>query len=250
MLALSNDTAGWPAAAKQDGRRTAAGRRQSPLRRPGLRMMPVMITLTYSAAFITFFSVIGPPKVLLAFAGLAQHHPRHDLRTIALVSSAGAVLIGVATGFSSPWLLEFFHISTPALELAGGLIFFLYAIGLVLGVRTGPDTPGQDGPDVNSGLRELLMPYVVSPLAMTAVLIEAAERGDWGWRGTVVAAFVSVIAVDLACVLLLGPLLHRAHHAVVELLARLIGLLLAAVGVDLVLDGLFDLGVAAIGSRP
>lgn len=212
-------------------------------------MMPVMITLTYSAAFITFLSVIGPPKVLLAFAGLAQHHPRQDLRTIALVSSAGAVLIGVATGFLAPWLLELFHISTAALALAGGIIFFLYAVGLVLGVRTGAEGAGDDGPDVNSGLRELLVPYVVSPLAMTAVLIEAAERNDWGWRGTVVAAFISVIGVDLVCVLLLGPLLHRAHHAVVELMVRLLGLLLAAVGVDLVLDGLFDLGVRTVGAR-
>ena len=75
--------------------------------------MPVMITLTYSAAFITFFSVIGPPKVLLAFAGLAQHHPIKDLRAIALISSAGAVVIGVATGLTSPWLLELFHSPCP-----------------------------------------------------------------------------------------------------------------------------------------
>lgn len=211
--------------------------------------MPVMITLTYSAAFITFFSVIGPPKVLLAFAGLAQQHPRNDLRTIALVSSAGAAVIGVAAGFTSPWLLELFHISTPALALAGGVIFFLYAIGLVLGLHIGSESAGQDGPDVTSGLRELLMPYVVSPLAMTAVLIEAAERNDWSWRGTVVAAFVSVIVVDLACVLLLGPLLRRTHTAVVELVARLIGLLLAAVGVDLVLYGLFELGVTTVSAR-
>ncbi|WP_073501058.1 MarC family protein [Actinacidiphila paucisporea] len=208
-----------------------------------------MITLTYSAAFITFFSVIGPPKVLLAFAGLAQHHPRGDLRTIALISSAGAVVIGVATGFLSPWLLELFHISTPALALAGGIIFFLYAIGLVLGLHIGTEAQGEDGPDITSGLRELLVPYVVSPLAMTAVLIEAAERDDWSWRGTVVAAFISVIAVDLVCVLLLGGLLQRTHTAVVELGARLIGLLLAAVGVDLVLDGLFDLGVATLSAR-
>ncbi|WP_327286996.1 MarC family protein [Streptomyces sp. NBC_01198] len=208
-----------------------------------------MITLTYSAAFITFFSVIGPPKVLLAFAGLAQYHPRGDLHTIALISSAGAVVIGVAAGLSSPWLLELFHISTPALALAGGIIFFLYAVGLVLGLHIGTEGPGEDGPDVTSGLRELLVPYVVSPLAMTAVLIEAAERNDWGWRGTVAAAFVSVIAVDLVCVLLLGGLLQRAHTAVVELVARLVGLLLAAVGVDLVLDGLFDLGINTLSRR-
>ncbi|SEO08937.1 MarC family protein [Actinacidiphila rubida] len=208
-----------------------------------------MITLTFSAAFITFFSVIGPPKVLLAFASLAQNHSRAQLRTIALISSGVAVLVGVVTGFTAPWLLELFHISTAALALAGGIIFFLYAVGLVLGVHIGGVAGGDDAPDLTSGVRELLMPYVVSPLALTAVLIEAAERDAWSWRSTVVGAYVAVIAVDLVCVLVLGVVLERTHHTLIELLARLIGLLLAAVGVDLFLDGLFDLGITSLGHR-
>ncbi|MFJ8310065.1 MULTISPECIES: MarC family protein [unclassified Streptomyces] len=206
-----------------------------------------MTTLSFSAAFITFFSVVGPPKVLLAFAGLAQVHPRKQLATVALIGSATAVLVGLVTGFASPWLLDLFHITTPALQLAGGVIFFIYAVGLVLGVHIGGEGPQQDTPDLASGFRELLMPYVVSPLAITAVLIEAAARDSWSWRSTVVGAYVTVIALDLACVLLLAGILRRTHHTTIELLGRLLGLLLAAVGVDLVLDGLGALGVAALG---
>ncbi|MEU5214654.1 MarC family protein [Streptomyces sp. NPDC020807] len=208
-----------------------------------------MNSLTFPAAFITFFSVIGPPKVLLAFAGLAQVHPPRQLRTIALVSSGAAVVVGLVTGITAPWLLDLFHISTPALQVAGGLIFFLYAVGLVLGMHLGSDGPHQDAPDLISGVRELLMPYIVSPLAMTAVLIEAAARTSFSWRSTVVGAYVAVIALDLVCVLLLTRVLRRTHHATIELLSRLLGLLLAAVGVDLVLDGLADLGVPGLGDR-
>ena len=119
----------------------------------------------------------------------------------------------------------------------------------MLGLHVGGVEGDDDAPDLTSGVRELLMPYVVSPLALTAVLIEAAERDAWSWRSTVVGAYVSVIAVDLVCVVVLGGLLQRTHHTAIELLARLIGLLLAAVGVDLVLDGLFELGVTALGHR-
>ncbi|WP_190155280.1 MarC family protein [Streptomyces litmocidini] len=208
-----------------------------------------MNALTFSAAFITFFSVVGPPKVLLAFAGLAQVHDVRQVRTIALISSGAAVLVGLVTGTTSPWLLDLFHISTPALELAGGVIFFIYAVGLVLGLHLGSDGAHQDAPDLVSGVRELLMPYVVSPLAMTAVLIEAAERDSFSWRSTVVGAYVAVIALDLVCVLVLARVLRRTHHATIELLGRLLGLLLAAVGADLVLDGLFDLGVPGLDVR-
>ncbi|MDV9189948.1 MarC family protein [Streptomyces sp. SR27] len=208
-----------------------------------------MNAFTFSAAFITFFSVVGPPKVLLSFAGLAQVHPVGQLRTIALISSGAAVLVGLLTGITAPWLLDLFHISTPALQLAGGVIFFIYAVGLVLGLHLGSTTTHQDAPDLISGVRELLMPYVVSPLAMTAVLIEAAARDSFTWRSTVVGAYVSVIALDLVCVLLLTRVLHRTHHATIELLGRLLGLLLAAVGVDLFLDGLSDLGVPGLYLR-
>ncbi|MFB7515786.1 MarC family protein [Streptomyces sp. NPDC056144] len=208
-----------------------------------------MHSLSFSAAFITFFSVVGPPKVLLAFAGLAQVHPPRQLRTIALVSSGAAVAVGLVTGITAPWLLDLFHISTPALQLAGGMIFFLYAVGLVLGMHLGSDGPHQDAPDLVSGVRELLMPYVVSPLAMTAVLIEAAARSSFSWRSTVVGAYVAVIALDLICVLLLTRVLRRTHHTTIELLGRLLGLLLAAVGIDLVLDGLADLGVPGLDTR-
>ncbi|MEU9293401.1 MULTISPECIES: MarC family protein [unclassified Streptomyces] len=208
-----------------------------------------MNAFTFSAAFITFFSVVGPPKVLLAFGGLAQVHPDRQLRTIALIASGAAVLVGLVTGITAPWLLDVFHISTPALQLAGGVIFFIYAVGLVLGLHLGSTTTHQDTPDLASGVRELLMPYVVSPLAMTAVLIEAAARDSFSWRSTVVGAYVSVIALDVICVLLLARILRRTHHATIELLGRLLGLLLAAVGVDLVLDGLADLGVPGLYTR-
>ncbi|WP_329622219.1 MarC family protein [Streptomyces sp. NBC_01255] len=206
-----------------------------------------MHALSFSTAFIAFFSVVGPPKVLLSFAGLAQIHPARQLRSIALVSSGLAVLVGLGTGITAPWLLELFHISTPALMLAGGIIFFLYALGLVLGLHIGPVSTHRDSPDLVSGVRELLTPYVVSPLAMTAILIGGASGDSFGWRSTVVLAYAAVIALDLACVLLLAGVLRRAQGTTIELLGRLLGLLLAAVGVDLVLNGLAELGVPGLG---
>ncbi|WP_377271223.1 MarC family protein [Peterkaempfera sp. SMS 1(5)a] len=83
---------------------------------------------------------------------------------------------------------------------------------------------------------------------MTALLLEAVARDDWAWRATVGGAYVAVIAVDLLCVLLLTRVLQRTHHTAIEVLGRLLGLLLAAVGVDLVLDGVATLGVH-LGSR-
>ncbi len=110
-----------------------------------------MNAFTFSAAFITFFSVVGPPKVLLSFAGLAQVHPARQLRTIALISSAAAVLVGLLAGITAPWLLDLFHISTPALQLAGGLIFFLYAVGPSSASTSAPTAPTRTPPTCSAG---------------------------------------------------------------------------------------------------
>ncbi|WP_055589461.1 MarC family protein [Peterkaempfera griseoplana] len=201
-----------------------------------------MNQLSLGGAFITFLAVVGPPKVLLSFATLARSRTTAELHTLALVSSAGAAFVGLLADFSAPALYTLFHISTQALEIAGGAIFFIYAVGLVLGLHIGSE-PGETGPGLFEGVRELLLPFIVSPLAMTAVLLESAARNGWAWRATVGGAYVAVIAVDLLCVLLLTRVLQRTHHAAIEVLGRLLGLLLAAVGVDLVLDGVGALGV-------
>lgn len=98
-----------------------------------------------------------------------------------------------------------------------------------------------------SGLRELLVPFVVSPLAMTALLIEANAQSSWTWRSTVAGAYVAVILLDLIRILVLERVLRATHHATFELPGRLLGLLLAAVSIDLVLDGLVELGVGLSG---
>ncbi|MFE3905871.1 hypothetical protein ACFXPY_37815 [Streptomyces sp. NPDC059153] len=77
-----------------------------------------MNALSFSAALITFISVVGPPQVLLSFAHLAQRHSTRQLRTIALISCGAAILIDLVTSFAAPWLLDLFHISTSALLLA------------------------------------------------------------------------------------------------------------------------------------
>ncbi|WP_377271222.1 MarC family protein [Peterkaempfera sp. SMS 1(5)a] len=117
-----------------------------------------MNQLSLGGAFIAFLAVVGPPKVLLSFAALARSRTTAELHTLALVSAAAAAFIGLLADFAAPALYGLFHISTQALEIAGGAIFFIYAIGLVLGLHLGSE-PGTTGPGLAEGVRELLLPF-------------------------------------------------------------------------------------------
>jgi small neutral amino acid transporter SnatA (MarC family) len=204
-----------------------------------------MPAINFTTAFVTFFAVIGPPKVMLAFAHLAAEFTLPQMRRLVLLSTLITACVGVGMAYAADHVVGFFHISDESLQIAGGVIFFIYAVALVMGIHLGGGEEHQTEAKrpVVSSLRELSLPYVASPLAITAVLVESLAKNTWSWSTTIASAYLAVLAINCVCLLLLMPLLQRTHETGLEVLSRLLGLLLAAVGVELFLDGLAGLGV-------
>ncbi|MFJ9517583.1 MarC family protein [Kitasatospora sp. NPDC101801] len=203
-----------------------------------------------SSAFITLFAVVGPPKVLLTFAHLARDRGHRELVRLTLVATLMGAVIGVAMAYSADFLTDLFHISDWSLRLAGGVIFFIYAVALVLGIHLG-GSPKEDDHLPNplvDGLRELLLPYIASPLAITAVMVGSLQKDTWGWHTTMALAYLAVVALNCVCVLVLSKPLRRSHQTSLEVLSRLLGLLLAAVGVEMFMSGLDELVSLGLGN--
>jgi multiple antibiotic resistance protein len=219
-------------------------------------MIVGMEALNLADTFVTFLALLGPQKELLAFARLTRTLDARSLRVVAAVAAFLAAVIGAACTLTAPWLATFFHINSASIELAAGLVFFGYAMGTVLGLHfdLAPDIPeaadhehatqgGDPTHPLTTGLRELLLPFVVSPLAIAAALTESLATHTWGARWAVSGAFALVALIDMLSAWVFAPLLGRAHEIVLEVLSRLLGVLLAAVGVQLFLEGLALLGV-------
>ena len=219
-----------------------------------------MDSLNLADTFVTFLALIGPQKVLLSFGRLARTLDDHAVRTVAAATAGTAAIIGVVCALTAPWVVTFFHIGAPELNLAAGLLFIIYAIGLVLGIHFDNQRPhtvanagDEDTEDadpthpLSSGFRSMLLPFVVSPIAIAADLEESISAGGWAGRWTVAGAFALVALVDMLFTWAFTPLLRRMHDSVLEVLSRLLGTLLAAVGVGVFLDGLTDLGVVLHG---
>lgn len=209
--------------------------------------------LNLADAFVTFFALIGPQKVLLSVARMARTRDVHNIRLVMTYAAGMAACVEVGCALTAPWVASFFHITAASVALAAGVVFFGYAVGMVFGVHFGEDahslTPDEDEAamdprhPVSSGVRELLLPFVVSPLAVAAALEESLTASTWASRGVVAAAYGAVIAVDLAAAVILAPLMQRARPMSLEVLSRLLGILLSAVAVNLFLEGLAALGV-------
>jgi multiple antibiotic resistance protein len=221
-----------------------------------------MDSLNLADTFVTFLALIGPQKVLLSFGRLARTLDDHAVRVVAAATAGTAAIIGAACALTAPWVVTFFHIGAPELNLAAGLLFIIYAIGLVLGIHfdnEGPHKTAAAGADADvaddadpthpltSGFRSMLLPFVVSPIAIAADLEESISASGWAGRWTVAGAFALVALVDMLFTWVFTPLLRRMHDSVLEVLSRLLGTLLAAVGVGVFLDGLTELGVVLHG---
>jgi multiple antibiotic resistance protein len=225
-----------------------------------------MDSLNLADTFITFFALFGPQKVLLSFGRLSRTLDDHAVRTVAAATAGTAAIIGAACALTAPWVTTFFHIGSPELDLAAGLLFIIYAVGMVLGIHFDTQLPHKaaaasnaakdadedvDEADpahpLSSGFRAMLLPFVVSPIAIAADLEESISAGGWGGRWTVAGAFALVALVDMLCTWAFAPLLRRMHDSLLEVLSRLLGTLLVAVGVGVFLDGLVALGVVLHG---
>src|ERR1700760_2384111 len=178
-----------------------------------------MASLNLADVFVTFLALLGPQKVLLSFARIARTLDTRALRLVAVDTAVAAAGGGALCALTAPWLATFFHISAPALELAASVVFFVYAIRLVLGIHFDPldhasgtgvaadqDTPDEEADPahpVSSGFRAMLLPFVVSPLAVAAALEESLTVSGWGDRWVVAGAFALVALFDALCVLVL-----------------------------------------------
>jgi multiple antibiotic resistance protein len=219
-----------------------------------------MQSLNLADTFVTFLALIGPQKVLLSFGRLARALDDRQLRTVATATALSAACVGGLCALTAPWLAAFFHIGTAELDLAAGLLFVIYAVGLVVGIHFdaerepanaaavhpggAPDrADGDPAHPVTGGFRTMLLPFVVSPIAIAAALEESMSADGWGGRWTVAGAFALVALVDMIFTWFFTPMLRRMGETVLEVLSRLLGILLVAVGVGVFLDGLTALGV-------
>ncbi|MEC9431633.1 MAG: MarC family protein [Pseudomonadota bacterium] len=199
---------------------------------------------TAVVAFATLFATIGPLDVGVVFASLTGTMPTRERRRTALrgVAIAAAILLGFAVFGRA--MLDTFGISLAALRIGGGILLLLIAIDLVFARPSGASTTTSEElaeassrPDIATF--PLATPLLAGPGAMGAVVLLMAERaGHVAEQAMVVAAILAVLGVGLACMLLAGHILRLLGRTGVHVIARVMGVLLAGLAVQFMLDGL------------
>ena len=192
-------------------------------------------------AFVTMFVVIDPIGLAPLFVALTQDVPERQRRNIALRACAIGMAILIAFALFGESILTFIGISMPAFRVAGGILLFLTALDMLFERRTKRrvDQSGEDDYD-DPSVFPLAIPLIAGPGAIASVILLTGQKPGLEGLALVLAITALVLGVCLA-LFLASSLLERALGKTgITVVTRLLGMLLAALSVQFVLDGLSD----------
>ncbi|MEM8553845.1 MAG: MarC family protein [Pseudomonadota bacterium] len=204
-----------------------------------------MDVTAYLTAVTTLFVMIDPIGLTPIFVALTGGMSASDRRRIALRSCAIAFGILALFGLTGMALLNAIGITLPAFRIAGGLLLFLIAVDMLFETRTQRREGQEPKTATDPSVFPLATPLIAGPGAIAAMVLLTTEGPEVGWASiaTVLAAMASVMACVLALFSVAGVIERALGRTGVLVVTRLLGMLLAALAVQFVLDGLGNLNV-------
>jgi multiple antibiotic resistance protein len=195
------------------------------------------------SALLTLFVVVDPVGLVPSFLAVTEGLPLKARRSVALRASiiGGAILVGAA--LLGDWLFRTLGISLPAFRIAGGLLLFSIASEMVFGVRLRRESEAAEEAVEerarNVAAFPLAIPLMAGPGAITAtVLLSGRADGNLPLMGLLITVVVLVATACFVAFIFarwISRLLGLTGNIV---LSRLLGVLLAALAVQFVVDGI------------
>jgi len=195
-----------------------------------------MDTAFLLTAFATLFVIIDPISLAPMFIALTPGSSTAHRRAVAL----RACIIGAAVlalfGLFGEDLLELIGISMPAFRIAGGVLLFLTALDMLF-ERRSERRQGQTSPSDDPSVFPLATPLIAGPGALASMILLTGEAASLGDTIGVYLVMIAVLIITMLMFLAAGPLEKLLGDTGINVVTRLLGMLLAALSVQFVIDG-------------
>ena len=198
--------------------------------------------------FIIFFVVIEPVSLVPMFGALTRGGEPGYRKKMALKSIAISAGIFIVFALAGDGLLRLLGISVSAFKIAGGILLFLLAVDMVLARESGlrsTTVREQDEARYREDISVFPMafPLITGPGALATMLLLTAGAADWIGVGLVLAMGLLALAVTLVMLLLTQPLMRVIGVTAGSVISRLLGVVLAALAAQYVVDGITEVFV-------
>lgn len=207
-----------------------------------------MDTAFLVSAFVTLFVVIDPIGLTPVFIALTPGLTAQQRRAIAIRATVIAAGLLFLFAFLGEQVLGFIGISMPAFRIAGGILLFLTALDMLFERRTKRREDQADVEDVpDPSVFPIAIPLIAGPGAIASIILLAGQAEGPVGMASVLGVMVAVLII-VFLLFLSAPLIERALGKTgIVVVTRLLGMLLAALSVQFVLDGIRGFGLALSG---
>ena len=197
----------------------------------------------FLSAFVTLFVVIDPPGCAPIYAGLTSGASRAQARAMAIRATFIASIILLIFALFGEQLLAGLHIELDAFRIAGGIMLFLIALDMVFEKRTERREARAEKVKATPEIEDvsvfpMAMPMIAGPGSIATMMLLMSRSQGTEQTLVVLAALAAVLVLTLLALIAAGPLMKLLGASVEAVITRLLGVLLAALAAQYVIDGL------------
>lgn len=196
--------------------------------------------------FVTLFVIIDPIGITPLFVALTQGMTQKRRQTIALRAILTSVFVLSLFTIFGEAVLSFVGISMPAFRIAGGLLLFLTALDMLFQRRTKrrEDQAEEEDHHNDPSVFPLGIPLIAGPGAIATMILLAGQQPGVTGLMMVLGIMLAVLAIVFLLFMTATWLERALGKTGINVVTRLLGMLLSALAVQFVLDGLRAFGFA------
>jgi multiple antibiotic resistance protein len=203
----------------------------------------------FATALATLFVAIGPVEVAAMFLALTAGMTAAHKRKLAIIASVTAAIVLVLFALGGVQLLSLIGVGLPAFRTAGGVLLLMVAADLLLAQHSAissiTSTEEQEAhlQQTDIAVFPLAIPLTAGPGSMTAIVLLMGKADTWPETGMVLGALAVMMALTFAAMLASDRLMQLLHRTGANVVARVSGVLLAALAMQFIFDGLSASGL-------
>ena len=196
----------------------------------------------YITGFVSLFVIIDPIGLIPLFASLTQGQTTHARLKIGLRAVSISFAILTLFGLLGDDVLTFLGISMPAFRIAGGMLLFLTALEMLFAKRSKRREENTSASDFDShedpSVFPLATPLIAGPGSMTTMILLVDQTSSFTEVFVIELVMLLVLAIALAFFAITSTLEQLLGPTGINVVTKIMGMLLAALSVQFVLDGI------------
>ena len=199
----------------------------------------------FLSSFVSLLVIVDPIGTAAVFMALTTRLAGSEKRVVAYKAVTIAITLLIVFGLTGKTILHHMGISMDAFRIAVDLLLFVTAFRMIMGATTADHMDEEKAAKTfhhsDIVVFPLSIPLLAGPGCMTASVLHMTNADTWAMKATVIASIVIVELLALACLLGASAMTKVMGKTGTSLLSRLMGVLLAALSVQFVVDGTLNM---------